>query len=80
MYVVDCSDELRSKITVCVAGLPVSYDKLVVVHEGEPPAHVHTAAGKLWMAALLHKEVWFYCCGGGGDGAGGGGGGMSFSH
>jgi hypothetical protein len=47
MYVVDCSDELRSKITVCVAGLPVSYDKLVVVHEGEPPAHVHTAAGKL---------------------------------
>jgi acyl-coenzyme A synthetase/AMP-(fatty) acid ligase len=32
----------------------------VVVHEGEPPAHVHTAAGKLWMAALLHKEVWFY--------------------
>jgi hypothetical protein len=46
---------------VCVAGLPFSYDKPVVVHEGEPPAPVHTAATKLWMAALLHKEVQFCC-------------------
>ena len=44
---VDCSDEFRCKITVCVAGLPVSYDKPVVVHECEPPAHVRTTAAKL---------------------------------
>jgi len=46
---------------VCVAGLSVSYDKPVVVHEGEPPTSVHTTVAKLWMAALLHKEVQFCC-------------------
>jgi hypothetical protein len=43
----DNSNECKNNIIVCVSGLPVSYDKHVVIHEGEPPAPVHTAAAKL---------------------------------
>jgi hypothetical protein len=44
----DCSEYFQIKLfCVCFAGLSVSYDKPVVVHEGEPPAPVHTAAAKL---------------------------------
>jgi hypothetical protein len=38
----------------------VSYDKPVVIHEVEPPASSTTAAAKLGIAGLLHKEV--NCC------------------
>jgi hypothetical protein len=43
----DYRDEYKNNIIVCVSGLPVSYDKPVVIHEGEPFAPVHTAAAKL---------------------------------